>query len=180
MLKKLFKGGQVTDLLKTVAPSVATALGGPLAGVAAQAITGKLDDTPVADLGRVEALLSGAGPEDMVKLKELELEFQAQMEAAGIDLARIDAEDRDSARQRQVQMKDHTPSVLGVIILTGFFGILAYILRFGLPDVGGEVLLIMIGALGAMTTQVGNFFFGSSSGSKSKDAMIADLKRGRT
>lgn len=170
-------GKKLKTMLATVAPTLATALGGPLAGVAAQAITGKLTGDAKPDPQLVDQLLGRADPDDMVKLKELELEFAAQMEQAGVDLAAVDASDRASARDRAIKMKDWTPAILGVMILGGFFGILAYILQFGLPVQGGEVLLIMIGGLATLTTQVANFFFGSSSGSKSKDGVIADLKR---
>ncbi|WP_107495306.1 hypothetical protein [Thalassobius sp. I31.1] len=170
------KNSKIREILATVAPTVATALGGPLAGVATRAIAAKVLGREDASFEEVEAAITGASGADLVRLKELEYEFKAQMQEADIKLEQIAAEDRNSARQRQVQMKDWTPSVLGLAIIIGFFGVLAYIFRFGLPAEGSEVLLIMVGALGTMTSQVGNFFFGSSSGSKSKDAVIADLK----
>ncbi|WP_039017327.1 hypothetical protein [Halocynthiibacter namhaensis] len=170
------KNSVIKDIIATVAPTLATALGGPLAGVATRAIAAKILGKDDASFAEVEAAITGASGADLVRLKELEYEFKAQMEEADIKLESIAADDRNSARQRQVQMKDWTPSVLGLAIIIGFFGVLAYIFRFGLPAEGSEVLLIMMGALGTMTSQVGNFFFGSSSGSKSKDAVIADLK----
>ncbi|MFT6668658.1 MAG: hypothetical protein ACJAVZ_000104 [Afipia broomeae] len=172
------KGNKIKDILATVAPTVATALGGPLAGVATRAIAGKILGRDDASVEEVEAAVAAASGTDLVKLKELEYEFKAQLKDADIQLERISADDRASARDRQARMKDWTPSVLGLAIIIGFFGVLAYIFRFGLPDQGSEVLLIMVGALGTMTSQVGNFFFGSSAGSKSKDAIISELKRG--
>ncbi len=172
------KGNKIKDILATVAPTVATALGGPLAGVATRAIAGKILGRDDASVEEVEAAVSAASGTDLVKLKELEYEFKAQLKDADIQLERISADDRASARDRQARMKDWTPSVLGLAIIVGFFGVLAYSFRFGLPDHGSEVLLIMVGALGTMTSQVGNFFFGSSAGSKSKDAIISELKKG--
>lgn len=172
------KGNKIKDILATVAPTVATALGGPLAGVATRAIAGKILGRDDASVEEVEAAVAAASGTDLVKLKELEYEFKAQLKDADIQLERISADDRASARDRQARMKDWTPSVLGLAIIIGFFGVLAYIFRFGLPDQGSEVLLIMVGALGTMTSQVGSFFFGSSAGSKSKDAIISELKKG--
>jgi hypothetical protein len=77
-----------------------------------------------------------------------------------------------------VKLKDRTPAILGLSIIIGFFGVLAYLFKYGLPANGSEVLLIMVGSLGMMTSQVGNYFFGSSVGSKTKDVTIADLKGG--
>jgi len=166
------------NILAEVAPVLATAFGGPLAGVAAKAIAGKMLGREDASLDEVIAAVEGASPADLVKLKDLELEFATQMRDAEIDLERVAAGDRDSARNRQARMKDWTPSVLGTAIVLGFFGLLAYIVKYGLPSDGSDVLLIMVGALAAMTTQVGNYFFGSSTGSKNKDEIIADLKAG--
>jgi hypothetical protein len=64
-------------------------------------------------------------------------------------------------------------------MVIGFFGVLAYIARFGLPSEGGPVLALLVGALATGLGQVLNYYFGSSTGSKSKEAIIATLK-GRT
>jgi len=169
---------QLKEIIGAVAPTIATALGGPLAGIATRAIAGKLLGNEAADPVAVERAIAEATGTDLAKLKELEFEFRAQMEEAGIELERVAAGDRDSARNRQAAMKDWTPSALGLVVIIGFFGVLAYIFAYGLPAQGDEVLLIMVGSLGAMTTQVGNYFFGSSVGSKTKESIIADLKRG--
>ncbi|PCH70273.1 MAG: hypothetical protein COC12_08445 [Rhodobacteraceae bacterium] len=166
------------EIIATVAPALAAALGGPLAGMATRAIAGELLGNPDAGINDVEMAIANASGPDLVKLKELDVRFKSNMAEAQVDLERIAADDRNSARERQVRMADWTPSVLGLAIILGFFGVLAWIFQFGLPDTGSEVLLIMVGALGAMTTQVGNYFFGSSTGSKSKDTIIANLKGG--
>ncbi|MBL4751472.1 MAG: hypothetical protein JKX71_12980 [Amylibacter sp.] len=176
LFKSLKNSTFARDLIATVAPSLATALGGPLAGIATKAIAEKvLGKSTATDTQVIDAIM-GASPADLVKLKELDVTFSRDMKKAGVELERIAADDRDSARDRQVKMKDWTPSVLGLAIIIGFFGVLAYLFKFGLPASGKEVLLLMIGALGAMTQQVGNFFFGSSSGSKTKDATIAKIR----
>lgn len=174
------KNRKFIDVIATVAPTLATALGGPLAGMATRAIAGKLLGNEAAPLAEIETAISSAAPADLVKLKELDTRFKKDMAEAGVKLEKIAADDRDSARDRQVRMKDWTPSFLGLAIIVGFFGTLAYIFRFGMPETGTEVLLIMMGALGGMTAQVGNYFFGSSTGSKSKDAVIANLKGGQS
>lgn len=166
------------DIVATVAPALATALGGPLAGVATRAIAAKVVGKESASEAEVEAAILGASGSDLVKLKEVEARFAAEMTDAGVELERVAAADRASARDRQASTGDWTPSVLGLAVIVGFFGVLAYIFRYGLPAEGSEVLLLMVGALGAMTSQVGNYFFGSSVGSKTKETIIADLKGG--
>lgn len=169
-------GRKFIDIIAAVAPTLATALGGPLAGVATRTIADKLLGKPDASPEEVEAAIAGASGQDLVRLKEIEATFAAEMKQAGVELERVAAEDRDSARARQVQMRDWTPTLLGLTIILGFFGVLAWIFQYGLPEKGGEVLLIMVGALSAMTNQISNYFFGSSAGSKTKETLIASLK----
>lgn len=166
----------IKRIVGTVAPTLAAALGGPLAGMATREI-GRvlLGDGAVAEAD-VIAAVSAASPADLVKLKQLDLEFAARMEEAGVDIARIDAADRASARDRQVRTGDWTPSVLGAAIIIGFFGLLGWVLAWGLPTEGSEVLIVLIGALAAMVTQIGNYFFGSSAGSKEKQDIIARMQ----
>ena len=58
----------ITDILKSVAPALATALGGPLAGMAATFLAGKLglSETSVAAVSAAVAGMSGA---DLVRMK---------------------------------------------------------------------------------------------------------------
>lgn len=167
---------RLKEIVGAVAPGLATALGGPLAGVATKAIADQLLGREVTSAGElVDAIQT---PEDLVKLKQIEAEFQASMAEAGIELERIAAEDRHSARTRQAETGDRTPMILGTVILGGFFGVLALLFFQGLPDAGGEIVVGVIGILGGLCAQVGNYFFGSSAGSKSKNAIIAGLKGG--
>ena len=130
----------IKQIIATVAPALATALGGPLAGMATRAIATELLGDPDADIVLVESAVATASGPDLVKLKELDVRFKADMQKARIDLEEIAAKDRNSARDRQVRMKDWTPSVLGLAIIVGFFGVLGVIFAFGLPDTGAEVL----------------------------------------
>ena len=105
------------DILKTVAPGIATALGGPLAGLAVSAI-GKALNLSDATQDTIKAAVAGATPEDMLKLKEAEQDFQVQMKKLDIDLVQIAAGDRDSARKMQIANKAWTPAVLSWLIVS--------------------------------------------------------------
>lgn len=158
-------------IVGTVAPGIATALGGPLAGLAVQAMAGVLGCDPTPDA--CEKAILSASPTDLFKLKEAEMTFQVEMKRLDVDLERIASQDRESARNRQAQLKDHGPLILSIVITIGFFGVLIRILLSGMPAVGGEALLVLLGALGAGWTQVGNFYFGSSHGSATKTELLA-------
>lgn len=165
----------VKGIVATVAPTVATALGGPLAGVAVRQLGAVLLGDEGASPEAVRDALAGINGEQLVQLKTVELEFKARMKEAGIELERVAAQDRDSARRRQVEMRDWTPTLMGVLIVCGFFGALAAVVIEPIPPDVMPVFTILLGALGAMTNQVGNYFFGSSVGSKNKDATLAQI-----
>jgi hypothetical protein len=118
--------------------------------------------------------MASASPDQLAALKKIDADFKAHMKELDIDLERIAAGDRDSARQMQTATKDWVPKVLAVVITLGFFGILIWMLLNGMPKTGTEALLMMLGALGTAWTGVVNFYYGSSAGSKQKtDALTA-------
>ena len=161
------------QILGTVAPMLATAAGGPLAGVATKAIAAKLLGKPDAKPEEVEAAVLGADPATLLKLRELDQQFEKDLVAAGIKLEEIDAADRASARAREIAIKDHTPAALAFLITVGFFGTLGYMLVYGKPATGGDALLVMLGALGGAWASVCSYYFGSSAGSKLKTEALA-------
>ncbi len=66
------------------------------------------------------------------------------------------------------------PLWLAIGVILGFFVALLCVFLFGVPANGGEVLMIMVGTLTSLTTQIVSYYFGSSAGSKSKeDALLA-------
>ena len=160
---------QLLNLVRTVAPSIASAVGGPLAGMATKAISEALLGKPD---GSEEELLQAAAkatPEQLLALKKAENDFALQMRELDIDLERIASEDRNSARNREIKTKDWTPKILAGGITVGYFGVLFYMLTHGLPTTGGsEAMLVMLGTLGTAFGGVMAYYFGSSAGSKEK------------
>jgi hypothetical protein len=150
-------------LLKSVAPALATAVGGPLGGAAVSMIADKLglDDKTVE--GVTQALI--ADPSKLTKLKEMELEF-----------AKIDAQDRDSARNREIEMAKsdvhfvtkNITSILAIGILTGSLIIAMLVFFVDFPDSQENILIFVLGSLFSIATQVVSYYFGSSQGSKDK------------
>lgn len=164
-------------LLGQVAPTIATALGGPLAGVAVRTLSNALFGHEDASEEQVSEALANATPDQLAAIKKIDADFKVQMKTLDIDLERIAAGDRDSARQMQIANKDWTPKALAFFIVFGFFGVLIWMLVFGLPKTGVEALLMMIGSLGSAFGGVVQFYYGSSAGSKQKtDALTAKDK----
>jgi hypothetical protein len=159
---------QFGPLLGQVAPTIATALGGPLAGIAVKTLSNVLLGHENGSEDDVKAAMSSASPDQLVALKKIDADFKAHMKELDIDLERIAAGDRDSARQMQRETKDWTPKILAYFITFGFFGALIWLMVFGIPQTGTEVLLMMLGSLSTSWTGVVQFYYGSSAGSKQK------------
>jgi hypothetical protein len=174
------------DLLKTfgpllsqVAPTIATALGGPLAGVAIKTLSNALLGHEEGTEEQVSAAMQSASPEQLATIKKIDADFKIRMKELDIDLERISAGDRDSARKMHIETKDWVPKVLAIAITLGFFGILVWMLVYGMPPNGTEALLMMLGALGTAWTGVVNFYYGSSAGSKAKNDILAQKEQGK-
>jgi len=164
-------------LLGQVAPTIATALGGPLAGVAVKTLSNALFGHEDATEAQISDAMASATPDQLAAIKKIDADFKVQMKSLDIDLERIAAGDRDSARQMQRDTKDSTPKILAYFITFGFFGALVWILVFGIPKTGTEVILMMLGSLSTSWTGVVQFYYGSSAGSKAKtDALAAKDK----
>lgn len=163
----------VGPLLGQIAPTIATALGGPLAGLAVKTLSNVLFGNEEGTPADIVQALQGASPEQLVALKKIDAEFKLKMQELEIDLERISAGDRDSARKREMALADMTPKVLAASITVGFFGILFWMFIYGVPKNGNEALLLMLGALQTAFTGVIAYYFGSSAGSKAKNDLLA-------
>ncbi len=164
---------RIKQAVVKVAPQLAHALGGPFAGVAIGQISNALFGRDNADETAIEEALLMNNPEQLVALKRVENEFQLALRNAVVEEARVNASDRANARERQKEMDDRTPSILGALIILGFFLVLGVMISRRLP-VGTETeFSIMLGALATMTAAVVNYFFGSSAGSKEKTRLMS-------
>ena len=163
------------DWLKSLVPALATALGGPLAGAAATFIADKLG-VPAETVS--EVLASGKmSPDQITQVKLAEIDFKKFLEDNKIKLEAIDANDRASARSREMAVRDKTPAVLAGLITLGFFSVLAFMLRFDVPASGRDALLVMLGALGGGWGSVVAYYFGSSAGSAQKNELLGRLTK---
>ena len=165
------------SIVSTVAPGIAAALGGPLAGVAVRGIAGALLGDEDASEDAVAQAVLAASPEDLRKLKEAELTFAAKMKELEIDLERLHSTDRASARDRQIKTGDKVPGVITACVLVGFFGILSALVFVDIPERSMQPLLMMLSALATSVGALMQFYFGSSAGSAAKNQMLSDLAR---
>lgn len=166
------------NIIGTVAPTLATALGGPLAGMATKALSASLLGKPESTEKEIGDAIAAAGPAELLKLKELEQSFQAEMKKLDIDLEKIASDDRSSARQREMAVKDKTPAVIATVSFIGFFGILAALMFVDIKPGAKDALMIMLGALGGIVTSITAYYYGSSAGSAAKSKAIEQITLG--
>lgn len=158
-------------LLSSVAPLIGTALGGPLGGIAVKAAADALGLSESTEEA-LQTALSGAKPEDLLKLKLADQQFAKDMRALDIDLERIAAGDRDSARS--LAKSDSTARNLAYIIMGAFVGMCFAVLSDKVA-IDSVLAGTVIGYLSAKAEQVSAFYFGSSASSKAKDETIRGM-----
>lgn len=159
-----------------VAPAIATALGGPLAGAAVSALGRAILGDDKATEAQVAEAIKTASPEVWAGVRKADQAFEVQMKELGFKLDELVYKDIDSARQREIATKDWTPRALAIGVTLGFFGILIYLIQNGVPPEGGDALLVMLGALGGAWASIVTYYFGSSAGSREKTALLGNSK----
>jgi hypothetical protein len=127
----------------------------------------------------LEAALTGQTPETLLALKQCEADLQKHMADLNVQEDQLAYQDIDSARKRQEAVKDLTPSVLAYLVTAGFFGVLGFLLWNGKPAVGGDALLVMLGALGGAWASIISYYYGSSASSKGKTDALQALASGK-
>jgi len=161
----------LAGLLKNVAPMLATAVTGPLGGMAVKAIAEKLgvEDT-------VEAVASAiqADPQASQKLAEIDTK-QFELHNANTDSARkMNAEIQESANASWLAKNTAYALDIGIVSATIFLAWFAFMK--GVPDANKELVYMALGSLITMSGTILNFHRGSSQGSKDKGADIQKLK----
>jgi hypothetical protein len=157
------------DWLKQIAPTIATAMGGPLAGMAVSAISKAIgvDESKVGDLISNNKLTA----DQIAQVKLAEIELQKQAQDLGLNFEELAVDDRKSAREMQVATRSWVPPLLAASVTVGFFSILGMML-IGKVDSNNPAILMMLGSLGTAWTGIIAYYFGSSAGSQAKTEML--------
>lgn len=173
----------ITDRLKeiarTAAPTIGTLLGGPLGGMAARQLSEFFLGKPDGTEEEIHAAMNVATPEQLVELRRIDADLKKVLVEAGIKVEEMRYKDVDSARARQIAIKDLMPGFLGSIIVGGFLGVVWRVVTGeveGLNDpVKAGLIGSVIGYLSAKAEQVVSYYFGSSAGSKQKNEIFDNV-----
>jgi len=157
------------DLLKTfgplvssVAPTIATALGGPVAGMAVKALSNALLGHADGTEDEINAALANPTADQLAALKKIDADFKVQMKSLDIDLERIAASDRDSARNYAIMTHDLTPRILAVIVVVAWGCVQWFMLHNIIPTEMRELIARVLGTLDGALMLVLSYYFGSA------------------
>jgi len=182
-------------LVSTVAPTIGTMLGGPLAGSAVSALSNLFLGKPDGTESEVSsAVLTGLTPEKITEMQKVDLEHKEVMAKLGFDYAQLNQtkelayiSDTSDARK----YRDDKVFWLGVIILGMFAATMGIslvgvykILSGGITIADVSVVAALSGFIGSIigyvsanAQQVVSYFYGSSAGSAQKTTeMTASFK----
>lgn len=159
------------SIVRTVAPTLGTALGGPAGGMAVKFLADQLLGNPDATEQEVAQFVHAASPDQMLSLKSLDNDFAIQMKKLDIDVFALEVQDRENAREL-FKVNIWPQILLSALFISGYFGIMGVLIYFHNIDINDRIFGILntvIGVLTAAIPMILQFWFGSSQGSKEKD-----------
>jgi hypothetical protein len=88
---------KLKSLIGAVAPTIGTALGGPMGNAAMSMLADKLGVPN--NKSAVEKAVAQASPEQLAEIKKAELAFEKQMKELEVDVFKLETEDIQNARK---------------------------------------------------------------------------------
>lgn len=152
-----------------VAPALATALAGPLAGTAVSFLAKEFLGDEKATEDQIGQAILTASPDALLKLQEINKAFEIQMKALNVNLEALAVEDRKSARNMAVHadLMNMLPHILlSAVFIGGYFWLLWLLFsgRVQLHDNVRDMGNILLGVLTAGIPMILRFWFGGSPG----------------
>lgn len=176
------------NVVKTLAPTIATALGGPLAGGAVAALESVFGISPAPQStiddrqDQLAQAISGATPEQLAAVRKADQDYSLAMANAGFKdvetLAALAVQDRSNARAMQISTKSIVAPSLAVFVTVGFFTILGFMMFTELPKAAHDALMLLLGSLSTAWAAIIAYYFGSSAGSDRKTELMAKNGQG--
>ncbi len=162
----------VKKVLRVVAPFLGSLVGGPMGGNAAKELSdfflGKPDGSPK----EIERALRAATPQQLIQLKKLDLDFKKAMAEIGITEQEIAAMDRDSARKREMTVRDNIPGIVCILLTLGVFAAWFTLFYFPMQQSAKGLLDTMLGSVSTVWIMSMTYYYGSSIGSKRKTELM--------
>jgi len=149
-----------------------TALGGPAGPIVNMALTAAGKALGVAPEPEAIDVALKNDPDALIKLRKANMWFEAEMKRLDIDVFALEVKDRGDARAMAIKTGLGPQLALSVIFIGGYFTVL-WVLFSGdiaVPANMEQQASILLGILTVNVPIIMSFWFGSSYGSKVKDA----------
>ena len=150
--------GLLKNIVGAVAPTLGSALTGPMGGMASGVIAKVLgvDNNPAS----LEKAIATATPEQLMEIKKAEKDFEAKMKELDVDLYKLETQEKQDARK--TFSKDWTARIIGIAMVGGFLGYI-FLVTLQPPEQNSEALInLVLGYLGGLASAVISFYFGAS------------------
>jgi len=165
----------IKSILKSAAPMLGAAIGGPFGGMALKMLAEALG-APEAKPEDLPGLIASASTEQIAAIKKSDNEFKLRMTELGFEneqkLAALAVDNTKDARALQRETRSMVPALLTGVTVIGFFSLLIGAAAGQFRLEGSDVLMLLLGVLARETASVYNFWLGSSDGSRQKTEIM--------
>jgi hypothetical protein len=180
----------IKTALTSIAPTLATMLGGPLAGTAVAALESALGLQPGSGPDAVTSAMSaGMTPDAIASVRKADQEHAEKLRSMDIDVLRLNADheramaevaaaNQDSARKANVSGGVQMPLFfLSLFLLATGLGSEGYVLFNGVPDNVHDIVVgRVLGLMDAVVMMVLGYWYGTTNGSSQKNDLLAQAQ----
>ena len=176
--------------LETLAPTLASMIGTPVAGVAVSALETAFGLQPGAGIDAVTKVVQSGNmtPEIIAAVRAADQKHLELMGQQGIDLVKIKddynaaldknaVDDTDSARRREMAVRDGVPRNIAYALTFGFFMLLVGLFYVPIPEANKATVYTLVGGYITVWLASMQYYFGHSASGGLKDATIADIAK---
>ncbi len=169
----------IKNLLKSAAPMLGAAIGGPFGGMAMKMLAEALG-APEAKPEDLPGLMASASPDQIAAIKKVDNDFKLRMTELGFaneqKLASLAVEDRQGARDMQTATQSKVPPTLAVMIVLCWAVVQGFLFTNIIDPSMRELIARVLGTLDGALMLVLSFYFGSSHGSQQKTDILSAQK----
>jgi hypothetical protein len=149
---------KIKGLIGGLAPTLGTALGGPVGGAAATMLADVLGCDPTPQ--KIEKALQQATPEQLAEIKKAELDFELRMKELEVDVFALETKDIQHARESFAD--DWTARAIAIICILMFGGYI-FMVTIQPPEANDDgIVNLILGALTGASSTILAFYFGAS------------------
>ena len=152
-------------LLKSLAPTIASAAGGPMAGMAVKMAASKLGLPESTTANEIEDLIERQ-PERAVALKQADEDFKNRIKEMEIDLESFKTEVEDRKDARENFSTDWTPKIFSILCLLLYGGFVMIVTLLPHDQNDETIISLVLGQLSGILGTAAAFFYGGSNGKK--------------